>query len=177
MIKTCRNVFLVGIICSMALFGCSKISETSEDKTINAAQSNTLEKVKNGQLEGVSIGIGATKKEVIDKLGKPIEGRNSEYGFSAYYDGFNFQFEDYADSFDAVSDSSKVVIINADPTTVGLTGNPQEVKKLLGEPSREFTDDISDNNFILEYSVDNLLLWVNFDTIENQVKYITLRIK
>ncbi|KZE44546.1 hypothetical protein AV540_23985 [Brevibacillus parabrevis] len=177
LIKTCRNVFLVGIICSMALFGCSKISETSEDKTINAAQSNTLEKVKNGQLEGVSIGIGATKKEVIDKLGKPIEGRNSEYGFSAYYDGFNFQFEDYANSIDEVNDNSKVVMMNAEPKTVGLTGTPEEIKKILGEPSREFMDDAGGDAFILEYESNGNLLILKFDTKDSPVKNITLRIK
>lgn len=105
------------------------MSEKTEDITVNSAQSDTLEKVKNGQLEGVLIGIGATKKEVLDKIGNPVESGNSEYGFTVYYEGFDLQFEDYANSIDEVKDTSKVVLMNAEPKTVGMAGKPEEIKK------------------------------------------------
>ena len=176
-IKICRNAFLVGILCSLTLFGCSQISEKTEDATANSVQSDTLEKLKNGQLEGVSIGIGATKKEVLDKIGNPVKSGNSEYGFTAYYDGFDLQFEDYANSIDEVKESSKVVLMNADPKTVGITGKSEEIKKKLGEPSREFMDDSGDNTYILEYLNDGKLLRFTFDSKDSPVKYATLRIQ
>ncbi|NTU21561.1 DUF4309 domain-containing protein [Brevibacillus sp. HB1.2] len=175
--KICRNTLLVVVLSSITLFGCSNVSEKTEDIPVNSAQSDTLEKVKNGQLEGVLIGIGATKKEVLDKIGNPIESGNSEYGFTVYYDGFDLQFEDYANSIDEVKDTSKVVLMNAEPKTVGMTGKPEEIKKNLGEPSREFMDDTGDNTFILEYENSGNLLRFAFDSKESPVKYVTLRVQ
>ncbi|TKI58391.1 DUF4309 domain-containing protein [Brevibacillus antibioticus] len=177
LIKICRNALLVVVLSSITLFGCSNVSEKTEDIPVTSAQSDTLEKVKNGQLEGVLIGIGATKKEVLDKVGTPIEGRNSEYGFTVYYDGFNLQFEDYANSIDEVKDTSKVVLMNAEPKTVGMTGKPEEIKKIVGEPSREFMDDTGDDTFILEYENNGNLLRFTFDSKDSSVRYVTLRVK
>jgi Domain of unknown function (DUF4309) len=141
-----RSIFFVGILCSMMVCGCSVVSETVEDGSTNSAQSHILEKAKSGQLEGVPIGLGATKKEVTEKLGKPIRVGNSEYGFTVYYDGFSLQFEDYAHWLDEVNENSKVVLIDADPETVGLTGTPDEMKKIVGTPSREIQDDEGDDS-------------------------------
>ncbi|WP_217368749.1 DUF4309 domain-containing protein [Brevibacillus sp. HB1.4B] len=175
--KLCRNTLLVVVLSSITLFGCSNVSEKTEDIPVNSAQSDTLEKVKNGQLEGVLIGIGATKKEVLDKIGTPVKSGNSEYGFTVYYEGFDLQFEDYANSIDEVKDTSKVVLMNAEPKTVGMTGKPEEIKNKLGEPSREFMDDTGDNTFILEYENGGTLLRFTFDSKESPVKYVTLRVQ
>ncbi|MED1919399.1 DUF4309 domain-containing protein [Bacillus thuringiensis] len=177
LLKICRNALLVVVLSSISLFGCSNISEKTEDITVNSDQSDTLDKVKNGQLEGVLIGIGATKKEVLDKIGNPVRSGNSEYGFTVYYDGFDLQFEDYANSIDEVKDISKVVLMDAEPKTVGITGKPEEIKRKLGEPSREFMDDSGDNTFILEYENNGNLLRFTFDSKESPVKYVTLRVQ
>lgn len=171
------NALLVVVLSTITLFGCSNMSEKTEDIAVNSAQSDTLEKVKNGQLEGVLIGIGATKKEVLDKIGAPVKSGNSEYGSTIYYEGFDLQFEDYANSIEEVKDTSKVVLMNAAPKTVGMTGKPEEIKKNLGEPSREFMDDSGDHTFILEYENNGNLLRFTFDSKESPVKYVTLRVQ
>ncbi|MFG0214905.1 DUF4309 domain-containing protein [Brevibacillus porteri] len=177
LLKIYRNALLVVVLSSITLFGCSNVSEKTEEITVNSSQSDTLDKVKNGQLEGVLIGIGATKKEVLDKIGNPFKSGNSEYGFTVYYDGFDLQFEDYANSIDEVKDTSKVVLMNAEPKTVGITGEPEEIKNKLGEPSREFMDDSGDHTFILEYENGGNLLRFTFDSKESPVKYVTLRVQ
>jgi hypothetical protein len=191
-----RTFFCVGLLCSMVLYGCSTSSETAESGPINSVKSDTvkkvdsetvagsstnpvtsdmLEKAKNGQLNGVSIGLGATKKEVIEKLGKPARTGNDEYGFAMYYDGFSLGFEDYANSIDELNENSKVIVIYADPKIVNLTGKPFDIKEMLGTPSREVLDDTGNDTFILEYAGNDYLLKVVFDT--NPVKYITLQEK
>lgn len=177
MLRMYRTIFFMGILCSIMLFGCSTSSETVEGSSTNSVKSDILGKVKIGQLDGVSIGIGATKKEVIEKLGKPTRTGNSEYGFTMYYDGFSLEFEDYANSIDELNENSKIALINADPKMVGLTGKPDEIKGILGTPSREILDDTGDDTFILEYSESDYLLKLTFDTDDNPVKYITLQIK
>lgn len=175
--KIYRNALLVVVLSTITLFGCSDVSEKNEYITVTSAQSDTLEKVKNGQLEGVLIGIGTTKEEVLDKIGTPVKSGNSEYGFTVYYEGFDLQFEDYANSIEEVKDTSKVVLINAEPKTVGMTGKPDEIIEKLGEPSREFMDDSGDHTFILEYENGGNLLRFTFDSKESPVKYVTLRVQ
>ncbi|MED1956557.1 DUF4309 domain-containing protein [Brevibacillus formosus] len=68
-------------------------------------------------------------------------------------------------------------LINAEPKTVGMTGKPEEIKKNLGEPSREFMDDSGDHTFILEYENNGNLLRFTFDSKERPVKYVTLRVQ
>ncbi|MGG1658842.1 DUF4309 domain-containing protein [Brevibacillus sp. NRS-1366] len=177
MIRKYRFFLFMGVLCLVAIFGCSNVSETAEGSSSNFVKAEILEKVKSGHLEGVSIGIGATKKEVTEKFDTLVRGRNSEYGFTSYYDGFSLQFEDYANSIDEVKENSKVVLINADPKTVGLAGKPYEIKKILGTPSREIVDDTGDDTFILEYTVDNYLLRFTFETIDSPVQIIMLRVK
>lgn len=171
-----HGAFILGglLLWLMTLVGCSI---DSAEGPIAPASSGMLEKAKIGQLEGIPIGIGATKKEVLEMLGAPIRYGNSEYGFTAYYDGFSLEFEDYADSFDQVSETDKIVLLNADPKTVGLTGNPDEIKGILGAPSREVLDDTGDRTFILEYAEADYVLKLTFDTAERPMKYITLQIK
>jgi hypothetical protein len=191
-----RTLFCVGLLCSMVLIGCSTSSETADGSLVHSEKSDTvkkldsetvaghstnpvtsdvLEKAKNGQLHGVSIGLGATKKEVIEKLGKPARTGNDEFGFAMYYDGFSLGFEDYANSIDELSENSKVIVIFADPKIVNLTGKPFDIKEKLGTPSREVLNDSGDDTFILEYAGNDHLLKVVFDT--NPVKYITLQEK
>jgi hypothetical protein len=191
-----RTLFCVGLLCSMVLIGCSTSSETADGGPVRSEKSDTvkkldsetvaghstnpvtsdvLEKAKNGQLHGVSIGLGATKKEVIEKLGKPARTGNDEFGFAMYYDGFSLGFEDYANSIDELSENSKVIVIFADPKIVNLTGKPFDIKEKLGTPSREVLNDSGDDTFILEYAGNDHLLKVVFDT--NPVKYITLQEK
>ncbi|NNV03220.1 DUF4309 domain-containing protein [Brevibacillus sp. MCWH] len=191
-----RTLFCVGLLCSMVLIGCSTSSETADGGPVHSEKSDTakkldsetvaghstnpvtsdvLEKAKNGQLHGVSIGLGATKKEVIEKLGKPARTGNDEFGFAMYYDGFSLGFEDYANSIDELSENSKVIVIFADPKIVNLTGKPFDIKEKLGTPSREVLNDSGDDTFILEYAGNDHLLKVVFDT--NPVKYITLQEK
>lgn len=174
LIRKYRIIFFMGMLFVAILFGCTI---NSEDSLTTPVKSSILDKVKNGELEGISINLGATKKEVLDKYGNPIRSGNSEYGFTFYYDGFSLEFEDYADSIDQVKETSKVVLMNADPKTVGLTGLPDEIKGILGTPSREIQDDTGDNTFILEYSVSDYLFKITFDTSNSPVKYITLQIK
>ncbi|MGZ0050781.1 DUF4309 domain-containing protein [Brevibacillus gelatini] len=162
------TIFLMGMLCFLMLLGCSTSSKTASD---------FLEKVKMGQLAGVSIEIGATKQEVTEKLGEPIRTGNDEYGFCVYYDGFSLEFEDYAASLAELNENSKVVLIHASPKTVGLTGTPDEIKESLGVPSRELLDDTGDDTFILEYSESDYLLKLSFRSKDDPVEYFVLQIK
>ncbi|WP_228728175.1 DUF4309 domain-containing protein [Brevibacillus composti] len=173
MFKKNRAFFCIGSLLFTMLLGCVHSYGTEE----SVSKVDILEKAKIGALEGISIEIGASKKEVVHNFGKPIRTGNSEYGFSMYYDGFSLEFEDYATSIDEIKEESKVVLINAEPKIVGITGKPNEISKSLGKPSRTILDDTGDNTYILEYEVINYLLIFTFDTDQSPVKYITLRIK
>ncbi|MGO4119168.1 hypothetical protein ACEQ6C_38950, partial [Rhizobium ruizarguesonis] len=93
-------------------------------------------------------------------------------GFTFYYEGFSLEFEDYADSIDQLNETSQVVLLSADSKTVGLTGSPDEIKGILGTPSREILDDTGDGTFILEYAENDYVCKIIFATPHSPAQYM-----
>jgi Domain of unknown function (DUF4309) len=145
------------ILLAVIMMNIMLLSGCDTEKTIDRSQNEQHEIWKlasQGKFKGVEFGIGASKDEIIKKLGQPVNSGNTEIGFKMYYDGFSYEFNYYHDSLEDLQGNAQVQQIYADSTTIGWVGTTADVKKLFGEPDHEFEDQAYGPAWIMTYNVN-----------------------
>lgn len=114
----------------------------------------------NGILDGIDIGLGATKQDLINKWGEPeYRGRdNAEY---YYYSGCNFYFWENGVGAMKVSLAKQKI-------------TPDFIKQALGAPKSEGSDDET-NGYLLYYVTGTNELFFYSSNKESDVTYLTFK--
>jgi len=162
-----KRVILVAlIIFSTLIMGCQANKDTKPAEEIQVRQpaveqnqpiqevpkpqNSILDIIGEGKLPGIEFGIGASCKEIVNKMGKPKDQEFFEGGLYLDYDKVIF-LTDSDESYNGKVTSISIYEGQIFGVKVGM--KPSEIKKVLGKPSFEGISKEEDAVYQLRYHV------------------------
>lgn len=171
-VEALRRVILVAfIIFSTLIMSCQAKKDTKPAEEIQVRQpaveqnqpiqevpkpqNSILDIVGEGRLPGIEFGIGASCKEIVNKMGKPKDQDFFEGGLYLDYDKVIF----LTDSDESYNGKVTSISLNEGQifgVNVGM--KPSEIKKVLGKPSYEGKNEEEGAIYQLRYNVKGYTL-------------------
>lgn len=138
----------------------SKEEDNQKQETVK----NPLEPLSEGKIDGISYSLGTECKKVLTDLGKPDDEGTTEGNYYYMYGKVTY----FSDSMDENEGNISAIAVrdNIDicGTKVGM--KPEEIKKILGQPFSEGTDE-GDEGWVITYEVKKGLYLSYFSDNEN----------
>lgn len=127
--------------------------------------SQFLTSASQGKLNGIEFGIGAAKKDVLQKWGEPQKTGSWQTAYSQWFDYYYF--------FSSPNERVGAIRVAGDsiPYTIA------EVKKALGAPDAEGMDDVAGTGYYLHYTAGEYELFFLAGSKDSSVTYMTFKKK
>ncbi|MFD0693778.1 DUF4309 domain-containing protein [Paenibacillus sp. GCM10027628] len=118
--------------------------------------------VSKGKIKDIDFGIGASKKEVLQKWGEPQKTGTWQTAYMAWFDYYYF-FSNPDESVGAIRVGGNTLAYTVD-----------EIKKAIGQPKDEGINDV-ENGWYLYYEAGGYQLFFNADSETGKVRSLTLK--